>query len=99
MARVQGLQGLKAAGCGRFYWQGGYTWRPMGLVTTYNWASNPTYNPPKWAFGATPVISRVICPVIRTYQVPWASKYASSIDMLVGGGLGRCLGDTWGRAP
>ena len=22
---------------------------PWDLVTTYNWAYNPTYNPPKWA--------------------------------------------------
>ena len=24
------------------------------LVTTYNWAYNPTYDPPKWAYGGYP---------------------------------------------
>ena len=24
------------------------------LVTTYNWACNPTYNPPKWAYRGYP---------------------------------------------
>ena len=24
------------------------------LVTTYNWAYNPTYNPPKWAYRGYP---------------------------------------------
>ena len=27
---------------------------PWDLVTTYNWAYNPTYNPPKWAYRVTP---------------------------------------------
>ena len=27
---------------------------PWGLVTTYNWAYNPTYNPPKWAYRGYP---------------------------------------------
>ena len=27
---------------------------PWELVTTYNWASNPTYNPPKWAYRGYP---------------------------------------------
>ena len=24
---------------------------PWEIVTTYNWAYNPTHNPPKWAYG------------------------------------------------
>ena len=27
---------------------------PWDLVTTYNWAYNPTYSPPKWAYGGYP---------------------------------------------
>ena len=27
---------------------------PWDLVTTYNWAYNPTYSPPKWAYRGLP---------------------------------------------
>ena len=38
------------------------------LVTTYNWAYNPTYNP-AGLIGVTPIIGRVISPVISSYSV------------------------------
>ena len=40
------------------------------LVTIYNWPYNPTYSPPKDPIGVTPIISRVITPVISSYYVP-----------------------------
>ena len=27
---------------------------PWDLVTTYNWANSPTYNPPEWAYRGYP---------------------------------------------
>ena len=40
---------------------------PWDLITTYNWAYNPTYNPLNGPIGVTPLISRVIIPVISSY--------------------------------
>ena len=33
---------------------GGLLGGPRDLVTTYNWAHNPTCNPPKWAYRTYP---------------------------------------------
>ena len=40
---------------------------PWDLVTTYNWAYNPTYNPPKWADRGYPSINMASIPVISSY--------------------------------
>ena len=40
---------------------------PWDLVSTYNWAYDPTYNPPKWAYRGYPIMSRDIIPVISSY--------------------------------
>ena len=37
------------------------------IVTTYNWAYNPTYNPLNDLIGVIPIISGVITPVINSY--------------------------------
>ena len=40
---------------------------PWDSVTVYNWAYNPTYNPLNGLIGVTPIISRLIVPVISSY--------------------------------
>ena len=54
------------------------TWTPMGRLglrgwvlglglTIYNFAYNPSYNPPIGLIGVTPIISRLRIPGIRSY--------------------------------
>ena len=38
---------------------------PWDLVTTHNWAYNPTYRSPM--IGVTPIVTRVKIPVISSY--------------------------------
>ena len=40
------------------------------LVTTYNWAYNPNYDPLNSLVGVTPITSRVITPGINSFLSP-----------------------------
>ena len=53
---------------------------PWDSVTTYNWSYNLTYNPPKWAIGVIPIISRVISPAINPKLCTPQSELGSYYD-------------------
>ena len=41
---------------------------PWDLVTTYDWAYNPTYNTPRWAYRGYPRYKSAIIPVMGKYD-------------------------------
>ena len=52
---------------GRFKVWGRLLGGSWDLVTTYNWAYDPTYNPLNGLVGVTPILSKVISPVMSIY--------------------------------
>ena len=47
--------------------KGDTTRRPMGLRNDFNWAYNPNYNHPKWAYRGYPGYKSVIILGISSY--------------------------------